>query len=57
MRMMTSRSTTSVRTSSDGPATAKLSIAGKSERKSVNGIWLVVIPGNGSLAGSPLNNQ
>jgi hypothetical protein len=41
MRMITSRSTTSVRTSSDWAAEAKPNIAGKSERRSENGIYAI----------------
>ena len=44
MRMITSRSTTSVRTSSDWAAEAKPNIAGKSERRSENGIYAIVSP-------------
>ena len=44
MRMITSRSTTSVRTSSDWAAEAKPNIAKKSERRSENGIYAIVSP-------------
>ena len=36
---------------------AKPNIAEKSERRSVNGIWLIVIPGSAALRAIALNNQ